>query len=141
MCEALPPTLFDLPSLKPFAFLGPCCGESPNLGSKVHPKSTKLEPKIFQVGSRNHSKSVPRGLVRSWEALGPSWLQVGEEGITYSKSIQNPSSWKPKSIKLEAKILKNLSQEASWEVLGSSWPMVAPSWGVLGPSCLQVGGS
>ena len=43
--------------------------------------------------------------------------------ISLSKSIQNPPSWRPKSIKLEAKIVQNRSQEASWRGLG----------GVLGP--------
>ena len=73
--------------------------------SKIQPTSTKLGPKIHQVGSQNPPKSVLEGLLeRSWAHLGPKMA-------TRAKMLQNVKigyafwvpSWRPKSMKSRSK--------------------------------------
>ena len=67
--------------------------------SKIQPTSTKLGPKIHQVGSQKPPKSVLEGLLeRSWAHLGP-------KRAPRAKMLQNPNVGTPYiGAKLEVKI-------------------------------------
>ena len=68
-------------------------------------KSSKLGPKILQVGSPNHLKSIPGGLLeRSWGHVGP---KMAPRAKTSRKvKVLSPSwgpIWSPKSSKIDPK--------------------------------------
>ena len=121
-------------------------------GSNILPKSSKLGPKIHQVGAQNPPKSVPEALLDgSGRHLGPSWLQ--EPRRTRKSTNNSPKmvpTWKPKSAKNRFKGDLKCDQfcdgfgndflERLVAKLGPTWePKPSQNGAKLGPKSKQEG--